>query len=132
MNARWLAVGLLVMAAGLLAGCPTVAPPLAPAAPTPAAADVEMTILQAAWDYVHARYPLQPWPDDIYILAGSAASVRGSEMRTSHVVLCSSATGFLWEGDVLWRTGCDGACVVVEGLRERYVAIAASVRAADE
>ncbi len=30
--------------------------------------DVDTEILQAAWAYVHERYPMQPWPNDVYLV----------------------------------------------------------------
>jgi hypothetical protein len=108
-----------------LAGCSasvSVTPPLALTAPTPAAADMESRVLRAVWDYVHTHYPLQPWPDKVYILPDQDfIAARG--VKRIHVVMCRHATGFLWEGEVLWRAGCNGGCVVVEEVRECYIVL---------
>jgi hypothetical protein len=85
--------------------------------------DVDDQVLEAAWAYVHARYPAQPWPDTIY-LPQEWTVVVASKRHLTHVVLCSHATGFVWEGEVAWHAACTCCRVDVDGIRESFVMVA--------
>jgi hypothetical protein len=125
----------LLLAAMLLAGCILVPPPVTQTEPErsaisaqptaeiscePPSADVE--IMHAAWAYVHERYPAQPWPDDVYLVGDRnvASLCRGQPI---HVVLYSHATGFLWEGDLVWSRSCPCCQAQIEEIRELYAAM---------
>jgi hypothetical protein len=85
---------------------------------------VGLQILEAAWAYVHERYPTQPWPDTVH-LPGDRADLVTPERRIAHVVLCSHATGFVWEGDVAWRARCTCCRIDIDGVRESFVVLSA-------
>jgi hypothetical protein len=100
-------------------------------APTPAGSpepcnlpDVDDQVLEAAWAYVHERYPAQPWPDTVYLPQDWTVLI-ASRRYLSHVVLCSHATGFVWEGEVALHAPCACCRAEVDGIRELFVAIAA-------
>jgi hypothetical protein len=88
--------------------------------------DVDDQILEAAWGYVHERYPAQPWPDTVY-LPQDRAFVVASQLRLTHVVLCSHTTGFVWEGEVAWHVHCACCRVDFDGIRESFVVVSAPV-----
>jgi hypothetical protein len=86
--------------------------------------DLEM--LQAAWAYVRESYPTQPWPNRVYLVGERSAAAPLRE-QSLHVVLCSHATGFVWEGDVVWRSECACCRAQVEGVRELFVTTTTAV-----
>jgi hypothetical protein len=99
--------------------------PSAAGSPEPCdAPDVDDQVVQAAWAYVHARYPAQPWPDDVY-LPQDWTVIMASKRYLTHVVLCSHATGFVWEGEVAWHVPCACCRVDIDGIRESFVTILA-------
>jgi hypothetical protein len=128
-------LGLLLLTISLSAGCafsipPGALPPEAtPELPEPVKSqapcrppNVDAEIVRAAWIYVHERYPAQPWPNDVY-LVGDRSVTPPCQDQPVHIVLCSHATGFVWEGDVVWNRSCACCRVQVEGIRELYVAM---------
>jgi hypothetical protein len=127
-----LAVTALVAALLITIGCAPLLRPMAlPRGATPAGSpepcdlpDVDDQVLEAAWAHVHERYPAQPWPDTVY-LPRDWTVVVASKRYLSHVVLCSHATGFLWEGEIAWHVECRCCRVDVDGVRESFVAISA-------
>jgi hypothetical protein len=112
------------------AGCtplprPVTPPPAATPAGLPEPCDlpeVDDQVLEAAWAHVHERYPAQPWPDTVY-LPGTRTVAIAPKHYLSHVVLCSHATGFVWEGEIAWHMNCNCCRVDVDGVRESFVAI---------
>jgi hypothetical protein len=135
---RSLRVGNLLASAALAAvllitaGCtPFLRPVALPPAATPAGSpepcdlpDLDDQVLEAAWAHVHEQYPTQPWPDTVY-LPQHWTVVIASKRYLSHIVLCSHATGFLWEGEIAWHVQCGCCRVDVDGVRESFVAISA-------
>jgi hypothetical protein len=128
-------LGLLVLTLSLSAGCafsiPSSAPPpeATPELPLPVKSQtpcwspsVDVEIVHAAWTYVHERYPAQPWPDDVYLI-GDRNITPPCQNQPIHVALCSHATGFVWEGDIVWNQGCACCRMQVEAIRELYVAM---------
>jgi len=132
---------LLVLALSLPAGCALSIPPSAlPSEVTPELPartdagelcrppDVDAEILQAAWAYVHEHYPMQPWPNDVY-LVGDRNAMPSRPVEPLHIVLCSHPTGFVWEGKVVWRLDCACCRVNTLEIRELFVAMPADVSA---
>jgi hypothetical protein len=128
---------LAVLIVGLLtaAGCTPVLravalPPVVPSIPLPTSPpepcdlpDVDDQVLEAAWAYVHERYPAQPWPDTVYLPEEWIVHT-ATWRHLTHVVLCSHATGFVWEGEVVWYAPCTCCRVDVDGIRESFVVVA--------
>lgn len=128
----------VILAGILLAGCVLVPPPAPQTEPgrsaisaragaqvscEPPSADVE--IVHAAWAHVHERYPAQPWPDEIYLVGDRDVPPPCTD-QPAHIVLCSHATGFVWEGELAWSQACACCRVRVEGIRELFVALPGS------
>jgi hypothetical protein len=90
--------------------------------------DLDLEVVHAAWAYVHEHYPTQPWPNRIY-LVGDRSAAPVYQAQYQHLVLCTHATGFVWEGEVAWRQECAGCRVEIEGIRELFVAAYAAVTA---
>ena len=88
--------------------------------------DVDVEVVHAVWAYVHERYPTQPWPNRAY-LVGDHSAAPPCENQPMHVVLCSHATGFTWEGEALWRLDCECCRVQVEEIHEVFVAVSTEV-----
>ena len=139
-----LSLVLLVLALSLSAGCASSIPPSAlppevtPELPAHADAgelcrppDVDAEILQAAWAYVHEHYPMQPWPNDVY-LVGDRSAIPSRPVQPLHIVLCSHPTGFVWEGKVVWRLACACCRLQVEEIREVFVAMSTEVTGQSE
>jgi hypothetical protein len=142
----WIAAAIpLSLAVILLAGCtPLPMPdnePLRAAAPEfPARSgaseacdptDVGVEVVHAAWAHVHERYPTQPWPNRVYLVGDYSAASPGAS-QSMHVVLCSNPTGFVWEGEVVWRLDCACCRVQVEGIRELFVTLPTAVAGPSE
>jgi hypothetical protein len=128
----------LILAGMLLAGCILIAPPaeqtqrglsaVPPRLDSEVSCElpnVDVEIVHAAWAYIHERYPVQPWPDDVY-LVGDRSAAPPCQDQPVHVVLCSHATGFVWEGDVVWNRSCACCRIQIAGIRELFVAMPAS------
>jgi hypothetical protein len=132
--------GFLFCAALLLAaGCaPLLKPATLPPTVMPAGSpepcdlpDVDDQLLEMAWAYVHERYPVQPWPDTVYLPRDWTVAI-ASKRYLSHVVLCSHRTGFLWEGEIAWHVQCRCCRVDVDGVRESFVTVSAPAAASPQ